>query len=264
MGLDVYFYKIKNKSTWKKYKEASKEYNDYSDFLWKKYDKETTEAYKKYRKWIDDLGERLDANKITPEQYDKEVKESKYTYKLTDFVTSDEKLKYNLLESECDKAKNDCWYNEIDSLYMRKQYWFIQHCYHKFRNYLIDEERFNGKILSDDHYYDMVLTKKDIKDIIEKLEQLINCPEDKKAIADKKYVDLKDLLNDKPVEKTYKVKYINSEYFDSIFPVYTKYVHSARPNWNYQYDTIEYYLKEFNNVYNQMDDENLIWISESW
>jgi len=266
MGLDVYFYKIKNRSTWKTYKNTSKEYDDYSDFLWTKYDKETTKAYNKYRKWYDNLEERYDSKKITAEQFDKEVNESKYTYQLTDFVSSDEKLKYNLLKSENDKAKNDCWNIELEGLYMRKQYWFIQYCYNKFRNYMTDNERFDGKILSDDHYYDVTLTKEDIKDIIGKLEQLVNCPEDKKIIADEKYVDLKELLsgNANNAEKTHKVKYIDSEYFNSIFPIYNEFVHSARPNWNYQYDTIEFYLNKFTDVYNQMDDENLIFVSESW
>lgn len=286
MGLDVWCYKIKNKDTLENYKKIHKEYNDYCDFLWKKYDKETTAAYNKWNDWQSELETKLAENKISQQKYEKEIKKDPYHYTITDFTTSDEKLKYELLIASEAAAKQACGMEEIEDLYMRKQYWFIQYCYHKFDEYMIADERFKCKALdTENHYYDMVLTKDDIKEVIGKLENIIVRSSELMSNKEvKKFIDSLDITEmecnnivdvnnidcckELAITLTWPNKELSGivdvEHFDSIFPIYSEYVHSARPAWNYDFDDIARYYNNFKNLYNGMKKDELILVHEWW
>lgn len=284
MGLDVYCYKIKDKNEWKKYVKAANEFNDYSCFLWKKYKTETNEAYNKWDKWYNDLIDKYENNEISDDEFNTELEKEPYRYSILDFVTSDEQLKYKLLMSAKDAV--NCEKTKIDELYMRKQYWFIQYCYHKFEQYLIDDDELKLKVLdNDNHYYDMLLNKEDIADIIDKLTAIVNnCNSlmninEIKDIINKVKIDCYDY--DKFIETKESTKYnklavsfdpkdkhidgiVDVNFVDSLFPVYKDYVHSYRPSWNYIVHRFSYYLEEWKKVYDEMTEEQYIWINESW
>ena len=286
MGLDVWCYKIKNKDSLEKYKKINKEYDDYCDFLWKKYDKETIAAYNKWNAWKDELETKLEENKISLQKYEKEIKKDPYHYTITDFTTSDEKLKYELLIASEASAKQACGMEEIENLYMRKQYWFIQHCYHKFDEYMTVDERFKCKALdNENHYYDMVLTKDDVNEIILKLGEiigrsyeLINDKEVKNVIdsMNKSQMGYNSIIDIEILDCHKKIAVtlswpnkefegiIDVEHFNSVFPIYKEYVHSARLDTNYDYDDIVRYYDEWRKLYDTMKTDELIWVHEWW
>ena len=286
MGLDVWCYKIKNKDTLENYKKVHKEYDDYCDFLWKKYDKETTDAYNKWNDWQSELETKLAENKISLQKYQKEIEKDPYHYTVTDFATSDEKLKYELLVASEAAAKQACGMEEIENLYMRKRYWFIQYCYHKFDECMIVDERFKCKVLdNDNHYYDMALTKDDIKEVIGKLEEIIVRSGELMSNKEvKKFIDSLDMTEmecnnivdaenincckELAITLTWPNKELSGivdvKHFDSIFPIYSDYVHSVRPAWCYDFDDIARYYDNFKNLYNGMKKDELIWVHEWW
>lgn len=284
MGLDVWCYKVKDKDAWRKSIVTKTALEDYSRELWNRYYEETNAAYKKWSRWYNDLIEKYDRNLITDEEYENEMKKDPYGYTVTDFATSDEKLKYQLLKNESDIALYEP--EELKDLYMRKQYWFIQYCYHKYDQYMIKEDRFDGKVLdSEKHYYDMVLNKDDVADIISRLTKIVdNCNELMNNEDVKKFIaslNLKQINYDSVMESTdlkicsklavnlkgedkHLAGLVNTDYVDSIFPIYEEYVHSYRPPWNYSMESFKYYLDKWKEVYKDMNKDELIWVHEWW
>jgi hypothetical protein len=57
---------------------------------------------------------------------------------------------------------------------------------------------------------------------------------------------------------------VNTDYVDSIFPIYEEYVHSYRPPWNYNLESFKYYLDKWKDVYKDMTEDELIWVHEWW
>lgn len=284
MGLDVWCYKVKDKEAWRKSVAAKEVFEKYSNELWNRYSEETSAAYKKWNRWYNDLIEKVDQNIITDEEYNTELEKDPYKYSVIDFATSDEKLKYQLLKNDLNIALYEP--EEIKDLYMRKQYWFIQYCYHKYDQYMIKEERFNSRVLdNENHYYDMVLNKDDVADVIHKLTlivdsctALMNNEDVKKFIAS---LDLKQIDYDSVIESTdlkicsklavnlesedkHLVGLVNTDYVDSIFPIYEEYVHSYRPAWNYCAKSFKYYLDKWKDAYKDMTEDELIWVHEWW
>lgn len=94
MGLDVWCYKVKDKEAWRKSVAAKEVFEKYSNELLDRYSEEATAACKKWNRWYNDLVEKISENIITEEEYDAELEKDPYKYTVTDFATSDEKLKY--------------------------------------------------------------------------------------------------------------------------------------------------------------------------
>lgn len=259
MGLDIYFYKAKDKESWFKYVCATRAYDKFTSSLWDKYEKETEEAYNKWVGWQEELFAKRDADKITEAEFNLEYEKQPYAYALTDFMTTEELAEYTKLEQGMNIAKDECGKTEIDTLYMRKQYWFIQYCYNKFKDFMVKEKRYDGKVLADEHFYDMILSKHDIKSIIDKLEFLSQTPKDRLTSSVVKYFSL-----DSHRDEIKEVKYIDNDYFELVFPRYTEYVHSYRDDQEYSIDMVKRYLDEFKNVYDNMAEAEIIWVDESW
>ncbi len=284
MGLDVWCYKVKDKEAWRKSVAAKEEFEKYSNELLDRYSEEATAACKKWNRWYNDLIEKVDQNIITDEEYNTEIEKDPYKYTVTDFATSDEKLKYQLLKNDLNIALYEP--EEIKDLYMRKQYWFIQYCYHKYDQYMIKEERFSSRVLdNENHYYDMVLNKDDVADIISRLTKIVdNCNELMNNEDVKNFItslNLKQIDYDSVIESTdlkicsklavnlegedkHLVGLVNTDYVDSIFPIYEEYVHSYRPAWNYSVESFKYYLDKWKDVYKDLTENELIWVHEWW
>lgn len=282
MGLDVYCYKIKDKIGWKKFANANKEFEVYSSWLWTKYKNELDIAYNKWQAWYDDLINKYENNIISEDEFNEESAKDTYKYSVLDFTSSEESLKYRILLAAQEAAMVEK--EELENLYMRKQYWFIQYCYYKFKEYLIDDDVLNVKVLDEDiHYYDIFLNKEDIADIIDKLTAIVNnCnvlinDSDIINVVNKVKIDQYDMIIETEELTKYNKLAINYNpknkqiegivgvnLVDSLFPIYKDYAHSCRPGWNYNAHTFKYYLEEWKKVYDEMINEEFIWICESW
>lgn len=232
MGLDLYAYKVKNLESYNKYLSSCHNYNNYSAFLWTKYEKEVNKAYKRYCNW--------EAEHQNDPDYS--LKENPYSYGINNFITEEEKNNENELATYREFAKSNCNYHEIESLYMRKHYWFIQYLYHKYDDKMIYREGDVVKTFSDEQF---IITKSDLKDIIDRLQRVIDASKN----------NLDTYYND-PL--------VNKDVMDREFPIYNKYIFATRMDWNYSYTTINSYLNDFKNVYSEMKDEELLVYVESW
>lgn len=242
MGLDLYAYKVKNLESYNKYLTASYNYNNYSAFLWTKYEKEVNKAYNRYCNW--------EAEHQNDPDYS--LKENPYSYNINNFATEEEKNNENELATRRECAKSNCNYHEIESLYMRKHYWFIQYLYHKYDDKMIYRGGDVVKTFSGEQF---IITKTDLKDIIDRLQRVID---DSKNNLDTYYNDssIDDPFGDELL--------VNKEVMDREFPIYNEYIFSARMDWNYSYATINSFLNDFKNVYSEMKDEELLVYIESW
>lgn len=232
MGLDVYAHKVKNLESYNKYLSSCHNYNNYSAFLWTKYKKEVNKAYNRYCNW--------EAEHQNDPDYS--LKENPYSYNINNFTTEEEKNNKNELVTLREFAKTNCNYHEIESLYMRKHYWFIQYLYHKYDDKMIYRDGDVVKTFSGEQF---IITKTDLKDIIDRLQRVIDASKN----------NLDTYYND-PL--------VNKEIMDREFPIYNEYHFAARMDWNYSYTTINSYLNDFKNVYSEMKDEELLVYIESW
>lgn len=232
MGLDVYAYKVKNLESYNKYLSSCHNYNNYSAFLWTKYKKEVNKAYNRYCNW--------EAEHQNDPDYS--LKENPYSYNINNFTTEEEKNNENELMTLREFAKTNCNYHEIESLYMRKHYWFIQYLYHKYDDKMIYRDGDVVKTFSGEQF---IITKTVLKDIIDRLQRVIDASKN----------NLDTYYND-PL--------VNKEIMDREFPIYNEYNFAARMDWNYSYATINSYLNDFKNVYSEMKDEELLVYIESW
>lgn len=232
MGLDLYANKVKNLESYNKYLSSCHNYNNYSAFLWTKYEKEVNKAYNRYCNW--------EAEHQNDPDYS--LKENPYSYNINNFMTEEEKNNENELMTLREFAKSNCNYHEIESLYMRKHYWFIQYLYHKYDDKMIYRDGDVVKTFSGEQF---IITKTDLKDIIDRLQRVIDASKN----------NLDTYYND-PL--------VNKEVMDREFPIYNEYHFAARMDWNYTYATINSYLNDFKNVYSEMKDEELLIYIESW
>ena len=234
MGLDVYAHKVKNLESYNKYLSSCHNYNNYSAFLWTKYEKEVNKAYNRYCNW--EVEHQNDP--------DYSLKENPYSYNINNFTTEEEKNNENELATLKEFAKSNSNYHEIKSLYMRKHYWFIQYLYHKYNDKMIYRDGDVVKTFSGEQF---IITKTDLKDIIDRLQRVIDAS---KNNFDTYYNDILIL--------------VNKEVMDREFPIYNEYHFATRMDWNYSYTTINSYLNDFKNVYSEMKDEELLVYIESW
>lgn len=235
MGLDVYANKVKNLESYNKYLSSCYNYNNYSAFLWTKYEKEVNEAYNKYCNW--------EAEHQNDPDYS--LKENPYSYGINNFITEEEKNNENELATRRECAKSNCNYHEIESLYMRKHYWFIQYLYSLNMDQMSVKGGDTFKTFDGDNF---ILKKSDVKVIIDKLKNVIN----KTNLVS--YFD-----GFKPVASE-----VNRAVMDKEFPILNDCIFSSRPDWNYSLESIKHYLEAFKNVYNDMTDEELLVYMESW
>lgn len=242
MGLDLYAYKVKNLESYNKYLSSYYNYNNYCSFLWTKYEKEANKAYKRYCNW--EVEHQNDP--------DYSLKENPYSYSINNFITEEEKNNENELATYKEFAKSNCNYHEIESLYMRKHYWFIQYLYHKYDDKMIYRDGDVVKTFSDEQF---IITKSDLKDIIDRLQRVIDAS---KNNFDTYYNDplFYHSLSDELL--------VNKEIMDREFPIYNEYIFATRMDWNYSYTKINSFLNNFKNVYSEMKDEELLVYIESW
>lgn len=242
MGLDVYAHKVKNLESYNKYLSSCHNYNNYSAFLWTKYEKEVNKAYNRYCNW--------EAEHQNDPDYS--LKENPYSYNINNFTTEEEKNNENELLTLREFAKTNCNYHEIESLYMRKHYWFIQYLYHKYDDKMIYRDGDIVKTFSGEQF---IITKTDLKDIIDRLQRVID---ESKNNLDTYYND--PLIDDPYCDELL----VNKDVMDREFPIYNEYIFATRMDWNYSYTTINSYLNDFKNVYSEMKDEELLVYMESW
>lgn len=235
MGLDVYANKVKNLESYNKYLTASYNYNNYCDFLWTKYEKEVNKAYNRYCNWESE-------HQNDP---DYSLKENPYSYNINNFSTEEEINNDNELATRREFAKTNCNYHEIESLYMRKHYWFIQYLYSLNMDQMSVKGGDTFKTFDGDNF---ILKKLDVKVIIDKLKNVIN------------KTNLVSCFDGfKPVASE-----VNRVVMDKEFPILNDCIFSSRPDWNYSLESIKHYLEAFKNVYNDMTDEELLVYVESW
>ena len=235
MGLDVYAHRAKNLDLYNKYLTASFNYNNYNNFLWHKYEKEVNEAYDKYCEW--------EEKHQSDKNYDDE--DNPYSYNINTFASEEEQNNDKELATRQECAKMNCDYHEIENLYMRKHYWFIQYLYSLNMDQMFVKDGDTFKTFDGD---DFILKKSDVKVIIDKLKNVIN------------KTNLVSVFDEyQPVSPE-----VNRAELDREFPILQDCIFNGRPDWNYSLDTIKHYLNAFKDVYNDMADDELLVYTESW
>lgn len=235
MGLDVYAHRAKNLDLYNKYLTASFNYNNYSNFLWQKYEKEVNEAYDKYCEWEQ------------KHQNDKNYadEDNPYSYNINTFASEEEQNNDHDLAIRRECAKQNCDYHEIENLYMRKHYWFIQYLYSLNMDQMTVKGGDTFKTFDGDNF---ILKKSDIKIIIDKLTSVIN-----------KTFIVSCYDNYQPVAPE-----VNRAELDKEFPILNDCIFGGRPDWNYSLESIKHYLDAFKTVYNDMAVDELLVYTESW
>lgn len=174
MGLDIYFYKVKNKEICETYLSTKKEYDRFYNRLEEKYRNELKAAYKKWEDWFNAENERINALPENASEDEREYdRKTEPCYDVSDFITDEiEKTEWQALSTKYNLARSEMhidYGEDIDELYMRKQNWMVHFV----------QERHPERLVHDKDYGDIlesaaaVLDRIDIKELIHRMNKIL-------------------------------------------------------------------------------------------
>lgn len=174
MGLDIYFYKAKNKEICETYLSTKKEYDLFYNKLQKKYKEQLEASWKKWENWYNAENKRIEALPENASDNEREYnRKSEPHYDITDFMTDEIEItewqalstKYNLARSEMHIDYGE----DIDELYMRKQNWMVHFVQERHPERLVHDKEY-GNILDGAA---AVLDRVDIKELIHRMNKIL-------------------------------------------------------------------------------------------
>lgn len=174
MGLDIYFYKAKNKEICETYLSTKKEYNRFYKQLEEKYRNELNTAWKKWEDWFNAENKRIEA---LPENASEDEREynskTEPHYDISDFITNEiEKTEWQALSTKYNLARSEMhidYGEDIDELYMRKQNWMVHFVQERHPERLVHDKEY-GNILESSA---AVLDRIDIKELIHRMNKIL-------------------------------------------------------------------------------------------
>lgn len=174
MGLDIYFYKVKNKEICEAYLSAKKEYDHFYKQLEEKYRNELNTAWKKWEDWFNAENERIEALSENASEDEREYnRKTEPRYDISDFITDEiEKTEWQSLNTKYNLARSEMhieYGEDIDELYMRKQNWMVHFVQERHPERLVHDKEY-GNILDGAA---AVLDRIDIKELVHRMNKIL-------------------------------------------------------------------------------------------
>lgn len=172
MGLDIYYYRVKNKEIAETFIKYAKDYDTAYDKYYHKYESEIKVASKKWNEWYNSECDRIET--YTKEHPDDEPPNFDYSnepkYDITDFMDNLEKADWQLITTKYNSVKSDINYDDdYEDLYMRKENWMVNFVQKIHPECLVEDKEF-GKIIKQGM---VVLTKDDVKELIKRMDTIL-------------------------------------------------------------------------------------------
>ena len=183
MGLDIYFYKVKNKETCDNYLSIKKEYDKVYDKFETKYKEQLTAAWKKWENWYNGENERISALPEDSNEAEYNYLKDEPSYDISNFMDEVEKLEWTTIQTKYNIAKGEMhidYQEDIDELYMRKENWMVHFVQERHPERLIHDTEF-GSVLDGSC---AVLDKDDIKELIHRMDKVLGNTEKLQSYED--------------------------------------------------------------------------------
>lgn len=168
MGLDIYYYRAKNKEAYLKYSKSVDDFGEFEERYYKAHNDVFDIDWAAWEEWHDKLAE-ADSD-LDYDEFVKSNPEPHFDY--WDYLTeaeAEEKKKLNAITA---KYKEEAGFNqdEIENLYMRKKNWMVKYVETRHPELLVEDKDF-GMILKDS---EAVLDIDDIAELVGRMDLILS------------------------------------------------------------------------------------------
>lgn len=260
MGLDIWFWKVKHKQVLSRYINLSEKLSDLDDEYSKKYEAPLKVASEKWNKWYDEECDKQDKDSDYEFNYNAEPK-----YELTDFCTKEEADKYNALRKECEYLDSTLclkYEDRIETLDMRKQNWMVAFVQSRHPEFLKHDDEF-GDILEQGN---AILDKSDIQELLDRMSKILSAWTSYDKATGKSGADDKGWRTEEAREWISKWKPTDTlvEVAKKLLPTMSRFCFGNTEYDYYYFENLDCYYKNFKDVYDSMDDDEVLYYNESW
>ena len=270
MGLDIYFYKVKNKEICETYLSTKKEYDRFYNRLEEKYKNELKAAWKKWEDWLNAENKRINAlPKDAPEEEKEYNRKTEPRYEVSDFMTDEiEKTEWQALKTKYEFARSEMhieYDDDIDELYMRKQNWMVHFVQERHPERLVHDKDY-GSILESSA---AILDKVDIKELIHRMNKILGNSEKLKNYEETtgKPESIDGLFRTADAMEWYE-NWEASEEMIELAEIYLPtmsrfFFGSTEYDW-YYFDALRIYRDRFKKWLDESEPDEVLFYEESW
>lgn len=264
MGLDIYFYTIKDKDKYHKYQAARRKYEDIYEELFRKYKEPYEAACKAWHEWYEAENEKVIAACDNNQHYDINFNEAPRA-ELTDFMTNVELLEFNAASSEYNALKADLhidYESNIEELYMRKKNWMCKYVETRHPELLTRETKDYGKVLE---HGEALLTREDIEELVRRMRKVTEhfkeyhdvCPDDWGENGFRSEDEMSWIEEWKPT-----VEMENTA--EQLLPGMSRFFYGNTEYDYYYFEGVKYYIDEFQKWLDEHENSDCLLYEESW
>lgn len=264
MGLDIYFYTIKDKDKYRKYQAAARKYDAISDEMHKKYKEPYEAACKKWNEWYEAETEKEAAASNNNQAYNINFDEAPRA-ELTDFMTNVESLEYNnavLAYHDLQKDLRIDYNDNIEELYMRKKNWMSKFVETRHPELLTHETEDYGKVLENGQ---ALLSRADIEELVRRMRKVTEnfreyhdiCPDDWGENGWRSEGEMKWIEEWKPTDEM-------ANTAEQLLPGMSRFFYGSTEYDYYYFEGIKYYVDKFQAWLDEHEYSDCLLYEESW
>lgn len=264
MGLDIYFYTIKDKAKYNRYRAAAKKYDTISDAMHAKYKEPYEAACKKWNEWY----EAETTKDIEARNNDKEYKidfDLAPRAELTDFMTAVEANEYSFAKSEYETLQEELgikYEGDIDELYMRKKNWMCKYVETRHPELLTRASEY-GMILEDGQ---ALLSRADIEELLRRMRVVVENFKDYVESTGKVEADEKGWRTQEAIDwiEAWKPTDEMVETATKWLPGMSRFFYGSTEYDYHYFDGIRWYIDKFQKWLDEHEFTDCLLYEESW
>ena len=270
MGLDIYFYRCKDKKTGEEYCSIKKEYDTVCQKYEEKYHKELSEAWNKWEAWFNAENERIHNLPADAPASEKNYNENTEPhYDISDFMTDElEKSEWKTIKTKYDLAYNETHIDsdkDIDELYMRKQNWMVHFVQERHPECMIHDKEY-GDILDCGI---VLLDKEDINELIYRMNKILGDSEKLKNYEEstgKKESEDGVCMTDDAIcwYKNWKAPEEMVELAEIYLPTMSRFFFGSTEYGYSYFNALKVYRDRFQKWLNESEPDEVLFYRESW
>lgn len=260
MGLDIYFYTIKDKDKYRKYQAAARKYDELHDELYNKY-KEPYEAACK--KWYDLYDAEVE-KEAADQNYEMNIDNAPRA-ELVDFMTNVEALEFNTATTTYHDLQKDLRidYNDnIEELYMRKKNWMCKFVETRHPELLTHETKDYGKVLENGQ---ALLSRADIEELVRRMRKVTEnfkeyhdiCPDDWGENGWRPEGEMQWIEEWKPTDEM-------ANTAEQLLPCMSRFFYGSTAYDYYYFEGVKAYIDRFQKWLDEHEYSDCLLYEESW
>ena len=264
MGLDIYFYTIKDKDKYRMYQAACRKYDALYDIMHEKYKEPYEVACRKWNEWYEaettkDITARNN-NQTYTINFDEAPKAE-----LTEFMTSIEALEFTTARSEYNNLKEDLhidYEDNIEELYMRKKNWMCKFVEMRHPELLTHDTEY-GKVLENGQ---ALLTRADIEELLRRMRKVTENFKEYGEVTGKPEADDKGWRTKEAIDwiEEWKPTEEQARVASDLLPCMSRFFYGSTEFDYHYFNGIKSYIDVFQKWLDEHDYSDCLLYEESW